>query len=67
MARLATWARESEWGGLTESEARAKIDAKLPGRIPEEKRTLISDKLVTKMGDQGIIVADNEAFDESTG
>ena len=62
--------RESEWEGLTESEARAKLDAKLPDRIPEEKRTRISDKLIDKMANQGILVADDdepadEAADES--
>lgn len=56
--------RESEWEGLTESEARAKLDAKLPDRIPEEKRNRISEKLINKMGNQGILVGDDEAADE---
>jgi hypothetical protein len=60
-------ARESEWEGLTESEARGKLDAKLPDRMPEEKRALISDKLVAKMGDKGILVADDDASDELSG
>ena len=64
VARVAV-VRESEWEGLTESEARAKLDAKLPDRIPEEKRTRISDKLVDKMANQGILVPDDEAADQS--
>ncbi len=59
--KKATSGRESEWQGLTEGEARAKLDAKLPDRIPEEKRTQISDKVVGKMRDRGIIVEDADA------
>jgi hypothetical protein len=65
--KMAKSARESEWEGLTESEARGKLDAKLPDRIPEQKRAQISDKLVAKMGDKGILVADDEASDERSG
>jgi hypothetical protein len=50
--------RESEWHGLTESEARSKLDAKLPGKIPAEKRSAISDKVVAKMRDRGVISED---------
>ena len=49
---------ESEWHGLTESEARSKLDAKLPGKIPAEKRSAISDKVVAKMRDRGVISED---------
>jgi hypothetical protein len=66
-AKKATSGRQSEWHGLTESEARAKLDAKLPDRIPEEKRTQISDKVVTKMRDRGIIVDDADANDTPSG
>ena len=50
--------RESEWHGLTESEARSKLDAKLPGKIPAEKRSAISDKVIAKMRDRGVISED---------
>lgn len=50
--------RESEWHGLTESEVRSKLDAKLPGRIPDDKRSAISDKVVAKMHDRGVISKD---------
>ncbi len=48
--------RASEWHGLTESEARSKLDAKLPGKIPAEKRSAISDKVVGKMRARGVLV-----------
>ena len=45
----------SEWQGLSESEARSKLAAKLPNRIPADKRTEISDKIVGKMRERGVI------------
>lgn len=56
--------RESEWHGLTESEARSKLEAKLPSRIPDEKRGAISDKVVAKMRDRGVIGEDLAADGE---
>ena len=55
--------RESEWHGLTESDVRSKLDSKLPGRIPDDKRSAIADKVVTKMRDRGVISADPDAAD----
>lgn len=59
--------REAEWHGLTESEARSKLDAKLPGRIPDEKRSEISDKIVAKMRDRGVLseTPETDAVDDS--
>lgn len=57
-AKKAKSHRQSEWHGLTESEARSKLDAKLPGKIPAEKRSAISDKVVAKMRDRGVISED---------
>ena len=57
-AKKAKSHRESEWHGLTESQARSKLDAKLPGKIPAEKRSAISDKVVAKMRDRGVISED---------
>lgn len=51
--------RASEWHGLTESEARSKLDAKLPSKIPADKRLMISDKVVAKMRDRGVISEDS--------
>jgi hypothetical protein len=59
--------RESEWHGLTESEARSKLDAKLPGKIPAEKRSAISDKVVAKMRDRGVISEDPAVPDDASG
>ncbi len=48
----------SEWHGLTESEARSKVETKLPSKIPAEKRSAISEKVVAKMRDRGVITED---------
>ena len=50
--------RKSEWQGLSESEARAKLDSRLPSRIPDDKRAAISDKVVAKMRDRGVLSED---------
>jgi len=57
--------QRSEWHGLTESEARSKLDAKLPDKIPTEKRGMISDKVVGKMRDRGVIVEDPDDAGEA--
>lgn len=48
-------AKKAEWAGLTESEVRAKLDARLPDRMPPEKQTAVADKVVTKMRDKGVL------------
>jgi hypothetical protein len=54
----------SEWRGLSESEARAKLESKLPSKIPAEKRAAISDKIVTKMHQRGVISDDPDNAEE---
>jgi len=56
--------RESEWHGLTETEARSKLEGKLPSRVPEDKRSAISDKVIAKMRDRGVISEDRDVADE---
>lgn len=59
--------RRHEWHGLTESEARAKLDDKLPGKIPADKREAITEKVVAKMRDRGAITDDEVAPDDVSG
>ena len=51
-------AKKAEWAGLTESEVRAKLDSKLPDRMPPEKQARVADKVVTKMRDRGVLRED---------
>lgn len=47
---------KKEWSGLTEPEVRARLDAKLAGRVDDEaKRREISDKLIAGMRDKGLL------------
>lgn len=59
--------RESEWHGRTESEVRSMLDTKLPDKIPAEKRAAISDKVVSKMRERGVLGEDPIDPDAATG
>ncbi len=50
----------AEWHGLTETEARSKLDRRIPDRIPTEKRAAAIDMIVAKMKDKGAVVGDDE-------
>ncbi len=66
-AKMAKSRRESQWQGLTEREARSKLDAKLPGMIPAEKRSAISDKVVAKMRERGVLSDEPVVPDDASG
>lgn len=66
-AKKAKSHRESEWRGLTESEARSKLEAKLPDKIPAEKRSAISDKVIAKMRDRGVVSEDPAVPNDTSG
>ena len=48
--------------GLTETEARDRIAQRFPEKVPEEKRDAITDTIVSKMRDRGILSI--EEFDQ---
>ena len=60
VAKLAT-AKKAEWQGLTESQVREKLDSRLPGRMPDEKRAGVADKVVSKMRERGVLREQDEA------
>jgi hypothetical protein len=51
-------AKKAEWEGLAESDVRAKLDARLPDKVPAEKRAEIADKVVGKMREKGVLRED---------
>lgn len=55
-------ARRNEWHGLTEAEARARLEQRFPGVIPEERRDAMTETIVAKMRDRGVL-ADDETID----
>ncbi len=47
---------KKEWSGLTEAEVRAKLDAKLAAKVPDQsKRTKIGDKVIEGMRKKGML------------
>jgi hypothetical protein len=47
---------KKEWSGLTEPEVRAKIDAKLAGKVDDEtKRREVGDKVIEGMRQRGLL------------
>ena len=62
----AVLAKKREYFGLTETEARAKFEEKLAGRVGEERAAEIADEVIPKLKERGLIVEDpiSEAVDE---
>ena len=54
-------AKKAEWQGLTESQARQKLDSRLPGEMPADKRDMVINKVVSRMQDKGILSEDVDA------
>lgn len=52
-------AKKAEWQGLTESQAREKLDARLPGEMPADKREMVIDKVVSGLHDRGMLSEDS--------
>ncbi len=48
-------AKMAEWEGLTESEVRSKIGARLPDGVPDEKRAAVTDAVVAKLRKRGAL------------
>lgn len=51
-------AKKAEWEGLAESDVRAKLNARLPDKVPADKRAEIADKIVDKMREKGVLGED---------
>ena len=54
-------AKKAEWEGLTESQVRDKLDARMPDRVPDEKRAAVADKVIAAMRSRGKLVEDEAA------
>jgi len=48
--------KREEWRGLSETDVREKLDHRLPNRIPDERRSAVTEKIVEKMRARGAIV-----------
>ena len=47
-----------DWHGLSEHEARDRLEERLPNKIPDDRREHIKDTIVTKMRDRGVLTDD---------
>lgn len=47
--------KKAEWSGLTETEVRSKLDAKMKGHMPEDKKAHVQDAIVNKMRSRGVL------------
>jgi len=50
--------KKDEYAGLTEAEARARMEAKLAARFGEDKATEIADQVIPVLADRGLFKAD---------
>lgn len=66
VAKLVT-SKKAEWQGLTEPQVREKLDSRLPNRMPEDKRSEVADKVVSKMRDRGVLGEDTAPATADTG
>ena len=63
--------QKEQWMGLTESQARARVESKLSPRVGEDKASEIAEQVVAVLTEKGVIKADpaeeakNEAEDVS--
>lgn len=55
--------QKQDWSGITEAQAREKIESRLASRVGEEKATDIANQIVTVLTEKGVIKAE-EATDE---
>jgi hypothetical protein len=45
--------QKKEWTGLTESQARAKLNKRIGNRMPAERKAQVTDRVVAKMKSHG--------------
>ena len=50
--------KKNEYYGISESEARAKIETKLGPKMGEDKAAELADQIIPKLKDKGVIKAD---------
>lgn len=50
----------AEWHGLTETQAREKLNDRFPDVIPEDKREVMTERIVSKMREKGRLTDDDQ-------
>ena len=52
--------QKQDWSGITEAQAREKIESKLASRVGEDKATDIANQIVTVLTEKGVIKSEPE-------
>ncbi len=56
------------WHGLSETDVREKLDQKLANRMPDERREVVTEKIIGRMRDRGVIIdVTDEGSDQPDG
>jgi len=50
--------KKAQWKGLGETEVRQKVEELLPGRVSEQKRVAVADRVVSTMREAGVLEED---------
>ncbi len=58
-------AKKQEYYGISESEARYKVESKLSPRVGDDRAAEIADQVVAKLKQAGVVTADGAAGDMS--
>ncbi len=48
--------QRQHWHGLSETDVREKLDQKLANRMPDERREVVTEKIIGRMRDRGVII-----------
>ena len=56
--------QKDEWMGLSESEAKAKVESKLAPRVGEDKASEIATQVIAALTEKGVIKADEPPMAE---
>ena len=60
-------ADRSEWHGMSEEQVRAKLDDRLPNKMPDDKKAAVTDKIVDKMREKGAIIDLTDSASDEAG
>ncbi|MEM9204559.1 MAG: hypothetical protein AAGC53_23195 [Actinomycetota bacterium] len=47
---------QSQWQGMTEDEARQRLDERLPSKMPAPAKSALTEKIVGQMKDKGVVI-----------
>ncbi|MEM9204655.1 MAG: hypothetical protein AAGC53_23680, partial [Actinomycetota bacterium] len=47
---------QSQWQGMTEDEARQRLDERLPSKMPAPAKAALTEKIVGQMKDKGVVI-----------